>query len=237
MRHQAVSWQSGGSRVPILANFQVLASFFHTMTNAIVDNFGEPPLLFQNFVLTSAASLDINKAAYVPPHLRSQQRAASASGNPSWSSPQKTLENKRPAFSNRSFSSGTASPWTPSSPRSESPRESFGFGAWRDGKHLVGARNHKLERELFGDPNDPSKQHTGINFEKYDDIPVEATGSEVPEPVTNFTSPPLDPVLLENITYSRYTTPTPVQKYSIPIVANGRDLMACAQVRAPPTEK
>lgn len=86
-------------------------------------------------------------------------------------------------------------------------------------------------RNFLGDENDPSKQHTGINFEKYDDIPVEATGAGVPEPVNAFTNPPLDPVLLENIGYARYTTPTPVQKYSIPIVAVGRDLMACAQVR------
>lgn len=88
----------------------------------------------------------------------------------------------------------------------------------------------RMEKELFGDATDPSKQHTGINFEKYDDIPVEATGASVPEPVTTFTSPPLDAVLLENIGYARYTSPTPVQKYSIPIVANNRDLMACAQV-------
>jgi ATP-dependent RNA helicase DDX3X len=40
----------------------------------------------------------------------------------------------------------------------------------------------------------------------------------------------LDPVLLENIGFARYNNPTPVQKYSIPIVANNRDLMACAQV-------
>lgn len=88
----------------------------------------------------------------------------------------------------------------------------------------------RMEKELFGDTSDPTKQHTGINFEKYDDIPVEATGADVPEPVLSFTSPPLDPVLLENIGYAMYATPTPVQKYSIPIVANGRDLMACAQV-------
>lgn len=117
-------------------------------------------------------------------------------------------------------------------PRHESgPRETFGYGVWRDGQHVAGARNMRLEKELYGDAEDPSKQHTGINFEKYDDIPVEATGAGVPEPVTAFTSPPLDAVLLENIGYARYTTPTPVQKYSIPIVAAGRDLMACAQVR------
>lgn len=111
------------------------------------------------------------------------------------------------------------------------PRETFGFGTWKDGKHVVGGRNMRLEKELFGDAEDPSKQHTGINFEKYDDIPVEATGAGVPEPVTAFTNPPLDPVLLENIGYARYANPTPVQKYSIPIVAANRDLMACAQVK------
>jgi len=101
---------------------------------------------------------------------------------------------------------------------------------WRNGAHVIGSRNMRLEMELFGDASDPSKQHTGINFEKYDDIPVEATGAGVPEPVTAFTNPPLDPVLLENISLARYSTPTPVQKYSIPIVAANRDLMACAQV-------
>lgn len=115
-------------------------------------------------------------------------------------------------------------------PAKDRPRETFGYGSWIDGKHIVGSRNARMEKELFGDASDPSKQHTGINFEKYDDIPVEATGAGVPEPVISFTNPPLDPVLLENIELARYTSPTPVQKYSIPIVAANRDLMACAQV-------
>ncbi|KAL6156114.1 DEAD-box ATP-dependent RNA helicase [Exserohilum turcicum] len=104
-----------------------------------------------------------------------------------------------------------------------------GDGAWKDGKHVPGPPNPRLERDLFGVPNDPSKQHTGINFEKYDDIPVEASGQGVPEPVTRFTNPPLDDHLLSNIELSGYKVPTPVQKYSIPIVMGGRDLMACAQ--------
>ena len=138
----------------------------------------------------------------------------------------------RGAFSSpapRAATNGWAGPTqTPS--YSQPSRDSFGYGSWKDGKHVVGGRNMRMEKELFGDAADPSKQHTGINFEKYDDIPVEATGAGVPEPVLSFTSPPLDPVLLENIGYAMYTTPTPVQKYSIPIVAGGRDLMACAQV-------
>ncbi|KAF9692548.1 hypothetical protein EKO04_009722 [Ascochyta lentis] len=108
------------------------------------------------------------------------------------------------------------------------PRGS-GDGQWKDGKHIPGPSNPRVERELYGVPNDPSKQQTGINFEKYDDIPVEASGQGVPEPVTRFTNPPLDEHLLSNIELSGYKVPTPVQKYSIPIVMGGRDLMACAQ--------
>ncbi|KAH7172178.1 P-loop containing nucleoside triphosphate hydrolase protein [Fusarium sp. MPI-SDFR-AT-0072] len=104
-----------------------------------------------------------------------------------------------------------------------------GDGQWRDGKHVPGPANPRVERELFGTPDDPSKQHTGINFEKYDDIPVEASGHEVPEPVHQFTTPPLDEHLCRNIELAHYKVPTPVQKYSIPIVMGGRDLMACAQ--------
>lgn len=104
-----------------------------------------------------------------------------------------------------------------------------GDGQWRDGKHIPGPANQRLERELFGVPNDPSKLQTGINFANYDDIPVEASGHDVPDPVLQFTNPPLDDHLISNIKLASYKTPTPVQKYSIPIVMGGRDLMACAQ--------
>ncbi|KAI6248368.1 ATP-dependent RNA helicase ded1 [Erysiphe necator] len=104
-----------------------------------------------------------------------------------------------------------------------------GDGQWRDGQHIAGPANPRLERELFGVADDPTKQQTGINFEKYDDIPVEASGTNVPAPVLKFNNPPLDDHLLRNIELAHYKVPTPVQKYSIPIVMGGRDLMACAQ--------
>lgn len=104
-----------------------------------------------------------------------------------------------------------------------------GDGQWRDGKHVPGPANARAEREMFGAANDPLKTQTGINFEKYDDIPVEASGQGVPDPVTTFTNPPLDDHLISNIELAGYKIPTPVQKYSIPIVMGGRDLMACAQ--------
>ena len=104
-----------------------------------------------------------------------------------------------------------------------------GYGTWTNGKHVPGPPSARLEKDLFGDAGDPSKQQTGINFDKYADIPVEATGEGVPEPITTFTEQYLDPHLLDNIRLAHYKTPTPVQKYSVPVVSMGRDLMACAQ--------
>ncbi|KAK9456174.1 DEAD-box ATP-dependent RNA helicase [Dipodascopsis uninucleata] len=102
-------------------------------------------------------------------------------------------------------------------------------GKFVDGKHIPAARDPRLEKDLFGTPGDGSRQSTGINFDNYDDIPVEASGENVPESISTFTSPPVEELLLSNIELSGYTRPTPVQKFSIPIVTGGRDLMACAQ--------
>ncbi|KAJ3522008.1 hypothetical protein NM688_g8937 [Phlebia brevispora] len=219
------------------------------MTNGIVNGTG---------LETEFATLGINgtKATYIPPHMRGQQRAASSPAVPTngdgWNDSRSSTPSRGGGFggrggydrSNNNSSSrggGTGGGWSerpastngwygePKRERGDGSQPSFGYGVWKDGVHIPGGRNMRMEKELFGDPADPSKQHTGINFEKYDDIPVEANGAGVPEPVNAFTNPPLDPVLLENIGYARYTTPTPVQKYSIPIVAAGRDLMACAQ--------
>ncbi|TQS38842.1 hypothetical protein Golomagni_00644 [Golovinomyces magnicellulatus] len=130
---------------------------------------------------------------------------------------------ERPTFDRNEFAPSSTGNNNASSARGA------GDGQWRDGKHIAGPANIRLERELFGVADDPSKQQTGINFEKYDDIPVEASGTNVPEPVLKFNNPPLDDHLLRNIELAHYKVPTPVQKYSIPIVMGGRDLMACAQ--------
>ena len=72
-------------------------------------------------------------------------------------------------------------------------------------------------------------ENTGINFEAYDDIPVEATGQDVPAAINTFDEVELGAALAANVKRCKYNKPTPVQKYSIPIGMAGRDLMACAQ--------
>lgn len=217
-------------------------------------NFSTLPLLFELLLLRENMTdlsqqmnnLSVNggegngsgKSQYVPPHLRNRQGGARPS-------PRENSEGgfggrRGGGFGNSGFGNGGFNSGFGGGRRSggfgdrqggrggnRGPR--IGEGAWVDGKHVPSARNDRMETDLFGTADDSSFQSSGINFDNYDDIPVEATGDDVPEPITSFESPPLDPVLLDNIILSRFTKPTPVQKYSVPIVCNKRDLMACAQ--------
>ncbi|KTW31414.1 ATP-dependent RNA helicase ded1 [Pneumocystis carinii B80] len=165
-------------------------------------------------------------ATYVPPHLRGRINGTSDS--------QGSFGGRNSMSMLRSSTWNTSTDGTYSSRKSRYGCDLFSYkgqsdqGSWWDGKHVIGTRNHRLERELFGSQFDTNTMSTGINFDKYDDIPVEVSGTDVPEPISVFTSP-LDPHLLSNIELANYKNPTPVQKHSISIVMNNRDLMACAQ--------
>jgi hypothetical protein len=58
--------------------------------------------------------------------------------------------------------------------------------------------------------------HT-LNPVQYDDIPVETSGDNVPEPVHEFNTEDIGERMAENLALCHYLKPTPVQKYSIPI--------------------
>ncbi|KAJ6644475.1 ATP-dependent RNA helicase vasa [Pseudolycoriella hygida] len=70
---------------------------------------------------------------------------------------------------------------------------------------------------------------SGINFSKYDQIPVRVNGDNPPNPIMNFNSSGLTQLLLSNVEKCGYTEPTPIQKTAIPVVMANRDLMGCAQ--------
>ncbi|XP_075248744.1 putative ATP-dependent RNA helicase Pl10 isoform X2 [Convolutriloba macropyga] len=97
-----------------------------------------------------------------------------------------------------------------------------GMGGDQDWTQLL-PPNQRLESQLFAGSN------TGINFDKYEDIPVEITGNSPTKGIENFGEVTFCPVIRNNILLARYDKPTPVQKFSIPAVLSGRDLMACAQ--------
>nr|QFQ59538.1 vasa [Clogmia albipunctata] len=80
------------------------------------------------------------------------------------------------------------------------------------------------EDEIFA-----SGINSGINFEKYDKIPVKVTGKDIPKEINTFAEANLCEPLMRNLERAGYKTPTPIQKYGIPFLLNGRDVMACAQ--------
>lgn len=67
----------------------------------------------------------------------------------------------------------------------------------------------------------------GINFDRYSEIPVEVSEDIVG--IASFEDCALHPTLLANIRTLGYVQPTPVQRFSIPISFQRKDLMACAQ--------
>jgi len=56
-------------------------------------------------------------------------------------------------------------------------------------------------------------------------------GTDIPRgvPIQRFDDAAMPVVLQNNITKSKYTAPTPIQKYALPILMSGRDVMATAQ--------
>ncbi|XP_077792500.1 putative ATP-dependent RNA helicase DDX4 isoform X3 [Podarcis muralis] len=111
----------------------------------------------------------------------------------------------------------------------------FGRGMWKsDGDSEAG--DGAGPKVTYVPPPPPEEEEaifahyqTGINFDKYDNILVEVSGHDPPPAILTFEEANLCPTLMKNIARTGYLKLTPVQKYSIPIIMAGRDLMACAQ--------
>lgn len=71
------------------------------------------------------------------------------------------------------------------------------------------------------------KPQQGINFSKYSNIPVSI--SEKHLVLSRFEDSKVHQILFDNISLFGYTHPTPIQRYAIPVILSGKDLMACAE--------
>ncbi|KAL6875788.1 hypothetical protein ACP4OV_013301 [Aristida adscensionis] len=174
----------------------------------------------------AAASNGPARSSYVPPHLRNRSSAAPAAAPPTSSVPP-----SRPA----------AGPGLISRPAAGGFGGGGGGGSFGGGGGGGRPRPGRWDREpnpfaadeaaaAAAEPA-PFEEHqnTGINFDAYEDIPVETSGREVPPPVSTFAEIDLGEALNDNIRRCKYVRPTPVQRHAIPISLAGRDLMACAQ--------
>jgi hypothetical protein len=71
-----------------------------------------------------------------------------------------------------------------------------------------------------------SKPYVALKSDKYEETIVQTHGDDVPAPIQRYEDLNLGSVL-PNI--AMYDTPTPIQKHAMPIILEGRDLVALAQ--------
>jgi len=117
--------------------------------------------------------------------------------------------------------------------RFERQAESTSKDGWygrKDGRR-PGMGDEYSEFEVFGERKQRGGGGDGVDFDQYDKIPVEVTGTgaENFQPMKTFAEFKLAEALSWNLDRCGYQRPTPVQKHAIPIVIGGRDVMACAQ--------
>lgn len=161
--------------------------------------------------------------AYVPPHLRN-----AASKPAPVKEVKKTLEDLLPSRPEQpsKFQSWSSTPQqrqplrhtqSRNAPRKDPSDEFYS-------RPDVQGRDPRIEEKLYG-----FQQNSGINFDRYEDIPVEVSGSNPPEPIMNFQESNMDDLAKSNVKLAGYSNATPIQRYSVSVVTVGRDLMACAQ--------
>lgn len=68
----------------------------------------------------------------------------------------------------------------------------------------------------------------GINFDRFDRIEVDVKGATI-KPVDQFSDLISSELLLTNVAKAGYKKMTPIQRYTIPALAQGHDLVGCAQ--------
>lgn len=99
-----------------------------------------------------------------------------------------------------------------------------------------GEKKEPINKEIYIPPEPEQDEEKmfdsgigeGINFKNFDKIKVKVNEG-MPPPIESFESAGLRPFVVDNIKKCHYTTPTPIQKYALPIIMAGHDLMACAQ--------
>ncbi|KAJ0778488.1 putative RNA helicase [Helianthus annuus] len=184
---------------------------------------------------SNSSSLSRNRPTYVPPHLRNRPSSSEAAVAPPPAVANSGPTSAAPAVGGGGGGGGNR--WA--APRNDfrSGYASGGRGGGGGGWNSRGGgwdRGRSREVNPFGD-DDVTEQpfveqeNTGINFDAYEDIPVETSGDNVPPPVNTFAEIDLGEALNLNIRRCKYVKPTPVQRHAIPISLGGRDLMACAQ--------
>ncbi|WOK91812.1 hypothetical protein Cni_G00503 [Canna indica] len=184
-----------------------------------------------NVALVAPAPSRGGRAAYVPPHLRNRPPSSESTAAPSTADVPSSAR-QLPAYG--ASAAGGSRPGGGPIRDVGRPGSRGGGGGWYNNRGGGWDRQEREANPFANDDETPEEvfdiqENSGINFDAYEDIPVETSGENVPPPVNTFAEIDLGDALNENIRRCKYVKPTPVQRHAIPISLAGRDLMACAQ--------
>ncbi|KAH0736325.1 hypothetical protein KY285_012032 [Solanum tuberosum] len=173
------------------------------------------------------------RSSYVPPHLRNRPPSTDPPAHASYAGPAASAQDQSGYGGPNVGGSRWSGPMNDfrSGYGGGGGRGSGGGGGWNN---RTGGWDRGRDREANPFADDDAEpfvepENSGINFDAYEDIPVETSGDNVPPPVNTFVEIDLGEAVNLNIRRCKYVKPTPVQKHAIPIALAGRDLMACAQ--------
>ncbi|KAK2600900.1 hypothetical protein N8I77_010401 [Diaporthe amygdali] len=99
---------------------------------------------------------------------------------------------------------------------------------WDGEEGDLGPEFPELEEELFG-PADKRDLPTGIDFSSMAPVELEQEGPIQIHPIMRFTEAGLHPAMAKNVELSQYRLPTPIQKYCLPAITRGHDVIGIAQ--------
>ena len=92
-------------------------------------------------------------------------------------------------------------------------------------------RNKSQEREVARSKRDLERKKN-VNFDQYNQMAVDikpAPGKRLPHFVESYKELNLHADLQANLDKLGFVQPTPIQKYAIPVILDGQDVMATAQ--------
>eukprot|EP00429_Kryptoperidinium_foliaceum_P065103 CAMPEP_0176072392 /NCGR_PEP_ID=MMETSP0120_2-20121206/36164_1 /TAXON_ID=160619 /ORGANISM="Kryptoperidinium foliaceum, Strain CCMP 1326" /LENGTH=624 /DNA_ID=CAMNT_0017406061 /DNA_START=40 /DNA_END=1911 /DNA_ORIENTATION=- len=117
-------------------------------------------------------------------------------------------------------------------------REFWETQEWNKSQGTLSCKEEwELKRDDVALFDQSGRASAGLNFERYERVPVDVSGSKVQaippcrsfEEMFSMFEKYMPEALKQNLQNCGYATPTPVQRFAIPCGLVGRDVMCCAQ--------
>ncbi|KAJ4388357.1 hypothetical protein N0V85_007637 [Neurospora sp. IMI 360204] len=98
---------------------------------------------------------------------------------------------------------------------------------WDGEEGDIGPEFPELEVQLFGPVEERGRR--GIDFSAIAELQLVQEGPTRVEPIDSFRAAGLHPAMLRNVELAGYDVPTPIQRYCVPAISQGYDVIAIAQ--------